>query len=67
MLAAFVNEVWDLQTAEYVSFVLELIDGFSPGAKVCGLLRLAGENFFDVGFNGDAADLGELGSLFPER
>jgi hypothetical protein len=48
-----------------VSFAqsLELIDTFSHRAKVfvCDLLRLARENFFDVGLHGDAAGLGKLG------
>jgi hypothetical protein len=68
MVAAFVNEVFDLQTAGCVSFAqfFALIDGFTHGAKVlvCGMLRRAPENFFDVGFDGDAAGVGELGWLF---
>jgi hypothetical protein len=63
------HKVFGLQTSGCVSFVqfLAWIVGFSPGAKVCGLLRFARENFFDVDFNGDAAGLGALGQLFPER
>jgi hypothetical protein len=57
------HKVFGLQTSGCVSFVqfLAWIVGFSPGAKVCGLLRFARD------FNGDAAGLGALGQLFPER
>jgi hypothetical protein len=44
----------------FVQF-LGLIEGFRHHANGCALLRLACGNFFDAGFNGNAADVGELG------